>query len=232
MLRSPTVLRRDLRGEIFRQDRDFFGALPQRRQHNRKNIDAVKQIRAERSLPDQFLEIAVRRDNHARVHRNRLVATDAFDFALFQHAQQLRLHRERHVADFVEKQRAAAGLLELADVPACRASERTLFMAEQLGFDQLARHGGAIERHERPGAARAFLVNGARDELFARSGFTLDRHARFTRGHTLHLRQQPLHHRPGPDDVVLAEAAAQVAVFLLEVPQPQDVLRGDEEPFR
>jgi len=63
-------------------------------------------------------------------------------------------------------------------------------VAEQLRFDQLARHSCAIERHERPGTARAFLVNGARDELLARAGFALDRYARFTGRDALHLRQQ------------------------------------------
>jgi len=77
----------------------------------------VKQIRAERSLPDQFLEIAVRRDNHARVHWNRLVATDAFDFLpLPARAAASTASREACRRFSSRKQRAAAGLLELADV--------------------------------------------------------------------------------------------------------------------
>ncbi len=83
----------------------------------------------------------------------------------FQHAQQLGLHGERHVADFVQKKRAAGGLLEFSDVPRGRAGEGTFFVAEQFRFDQLGGHGGAIERHERPGAPRAFLVNRARDRV-------------------------------------------------------------------
>ncbi len=90
----------------------------------------MKQIRAESSLPDELFQVAVRCDNHARVHRNRFVAANALDFAFLQHAQQLRLHGEWHVTDFVQEQRAASGLLELTDVPASRAGEGTFFMAE------------------------------------------------------------------------------------------------------
>ena len=97
----------------------------------RENVDAMVQILAERALLDQFVEIAVRRHDHANVHRNGAIAADALHLALFQHAQQLRLHHQRHVADFVQKQRAVIGLLELADVARQRAGERSLFVAEQ-----------------------------------------------------------------------------------------------------
>jgi hypothetical protein len=40
------------------------------------------------------------------------------------------LHGQRHVADFVEKQRASVRLFELAGVPRRRAGERALFVAE------------------------------------------------------------------------------------------------------
>ena len=43
-----------------------------------------------------------------------LVAADALELALLQHAQQLDLHRQRDLADLVEEQRAAVGLLEAA----------------------------------------------------------------------------------------------------------------------
>ena len=37
---------------------------------------------------------------------------------------------------------------------------------------------------------------------------------------------------PGPDHFVLAEAAAQIAIFVLEMAQPQDIFDGDEKFFR
>ena len=195
MLWPPAVLRRDLRGKIFGERGNFLGAFAQRRQSDRKNVDAVIQVGAERSLPDHFLEVAMRGDDHARIHRDGLVSADALNFSLFQHAQQFGLHRERHVANFIQKKRAARGLLEFSDVARGRAGERTFFVAEEFRLDQLSGHGGAIERHERPGMPRAFLVDRSRDQFLARAGLSLDRDARFAGRDALHLRHQPLHRR-------------------------------------
>jgi acyl-CoA reductase-like NAD-dependent aldehyde dehydrogenase len=54
--------------------------------------------------------------NHAHVDADQLAAADAEELALGQHPQQARLQRRRHVADLVEEQRAAVGLLEAADM--------------------------------------------------------------------------------------------------------------------
>ena len=59
-------------------------------------------------------EIAVRRGNHADVHWHFFVAAHGPDFLFLQDAQELRLHLERKLADFVEKNRAAVGGLEKA----------------------------------------------------------------------------------------------------------------------
>ena len=48
----------------------------------------------------------MRGHHHAHVHGDRPVAADALHLAFFQHAQQLGLHDQRHVADLVEEERA------------------------------------------------------------------------------------------------------------------------------
>ena len=45
---------------------------------------------------------------------DRLVGAEAHDLAVLQHAQELGLHRLRHVADLVQEERAAVGVLEAA----------------------------------------------------------------------------------------------------------------------
>ena len=103
------------------------------------------QILAELAFADQFFQIAMRGHDHAHVHLDRPVAADALHFLLLQHAQQLGLHERGHVADLVQKQRAAVRLFELAEVPRGGAGERAFFVAEQLGFDQLGGNGGAVQ---------------------------------------------------------------------------------------
>ncbi len=84
-----------------------------------------------------------------------LAAADALDHALLQEAQQLGLQRQRHVADLVEKQRAAVGELELAGRLPHRAGEGALLVAEQLALEQRFRDGRAVDRDERLAGAAA-----------------------------------------------------------------------------
>ncbi len=74
-------------------------------------------------------------------------------------------------------------------------------------------------------------MNRARDEFLPRSGFALNGDARFTCGDALHLREHALHHRPRPNHLVLAEAAAQVAIFVFQMTQPQNIFRRDQKFF-
>ena len=69
-------------------------------------------------------------DDDAHIHGDGALAADALHLAFFQHAQQLGLHGERHVPDFVEKDGAVLGLLELAEMAAGGAGERSFFVAE------------------------------------------------------------------------------------------------------
>ena len=63
---------------------------------------------------NELPQIAMGRGNDPRVRLDRLAPADGRVFALLQNAQQLRLRLDRHIADLVEKQRAAFRLLELA----------------------------------------------------------------------------------------------------------------------
>src|SRR3546814_4044899 len=57
----------------------------------------------------------------------------------------------------------------MADAAGGGAGERAFFMAEELGFDQLARDGAAIDRREGLAGAHAFVVDGAGDKFLART---------------------------------------------------------------
>ena len=78
----------------------------------------------------ELFEILVRRGDDAHVDFHRRVTADAIELAVGEHAQQSRLGFGRHVADFIEKQTAAVGLLETALTLLCRAGERAFLVAE------------------------------------------------------------------------------------------------------
>ena len=76
------------------------------------------------------------------------VAAEPLEAALLEHAQQLGLRDQRHVADLVEKQRAVVGQLEAAGLAIVRAGERAFFVAEDFRFEQRVGQRRAVDRLE------------------------------------------------------------------------------------
>ncbi len=109
----------------------------------------------------------------AHIDGNAACATDTFDAALLENAQQLHLHHARHVADFIEKKGAAGRLFEATGAGRHGARKCTTFMAEKFAFEQMLRDRATIDGDERPFAARS-LVDLPRDDFLAGSGLALD----------------------------------------------------------
>ena len=84
-----------------------------------KHIQAVEQVLAEQLGRHGLLEVLVRGRDDPHVDLDRLAAAHALDHLLLEHAQQLGLERQVHVADLVEEHRALVRQFELA-----RASAR------------------------------------------------------------------------------------------------------------
>jgi len=72
-----------------------------------------------------------------------------------------------HLAELVEEEGATLCLLEDALLGRDGTSERTLFVAEQLTFDEVLRDGGAVDADERCAAQGAEVVNGPGDPVLA-----------------------------------------------------------------
>ena len=116
------------------------------------------------------------RGDDPHVGRLHLAPADAGELALLQHAQQAGLGVERHVADLVEEQRAAARLLELARHRPVGAGEGALLVAEELALDQVPRDRRHVDRDERPGLAQAVVVQRPRHQLLAGAALAGDHH--------------------------------------------------------
>ena len=116
----------------------------------------------------------MRRRDDPHVDRNRFLAAHPADRALFDDAEQTHLHRRGHVADFVEEQRPAIGLLEQTGARALGAGECAPRVAEKLGLQERLRDGRAVLAEERPAAPRAVHVDRTGDELLARAALAAD----------------------------------------------------------
>ena len=113
------------------------------------------------------------------------MSTDPIKVSVRQYPQQSGLQFRGHIADFVEKQRAALGLFKAPTTHRLGAGEGTALVTEELTFEQIARDSGRIERHERLVSAGTVAMQSACDQLFSGSRF-----ARHQHGHT-RLRQSP-----------------------------------------
>ncbi len=88
----------------------------------------------------------------------------------------LGLRLQRHVADLVQEQSAAFGLLEASDAPVGRARERAALVTEQLAFHQLLGNRGHVDGDESAVPALAVIVQRARHQLLAGAAFAHDHH--------------------------------------------------------
>ncbi|MNQ64764.1 hypothetical protein D3C85_791990 [compost metagenome] len=135
-------------GQQVVQQLRLVAALTQGRQVEDQAVEAVEQVLAEAAALHPFFQCTVGSTDDAHVHRQRLAA-DGHYLALLQHPQQAGLQRQRHVADLVEEQGAAVGLLQLAaHAFLARAGEAAAAIAEQFALDQGFRNGRAVQRHE------------------------------------------------------------------------------------
>jgi len=140
------------------QQVDVGTPFPHRRQIDRVPVESIEQVFAKQVSGDHVFQIPVRRGDDPHVRRDDLLSAHALELLFLQHAQQLALQQGRHVADLVEKQRAAVALLELAYAPLVRAGERALFVSKQLAFQQRFGDRRTIDRQKRPLRSLAELV--------------------------------------------------------------------------
>ena len=87
-------------------------------------------------------------------------------------------------------------------------------MSEQLAFEQARWNRGAVQLHERALGPGAQIVNGAGDELFARSGFPVNQHCGIGRRDSLHLLQNLPKRGAAADNLIEIHLGAD---FLLEI---------------
>ena len=162
--------------EMAGQSADILAPVAQGRQFDRHDIEAIKQILPERARRDHRRERAVGGSDDPHIDRDLVPPTDPPDTSRLQGAQQPGLRLCGHVADLVEKQRAAIRLFELSDRLRNRSGEGAPFVAEQFAFDEVVRDRRHVDCHERAGPPRAQLMDRFGHQLLARARFTGHQH--------------------------------------------------------
>ena len=168
----------------------------------------VQEVLAELAGGDELVQVAIGGGDDPHVDaRLRLVRADGLDLAVLEKPQQQRLHPQAHLADFVEKQRAAMRELELAALVAVGAGEAALDVPEELRLEQRLGDAGAVHRHERRQLAAGVAVDVPRDHVLADAALAGDQDLGRTLCRTLGHGEQFRHGRAGDDEVWLLEGS-------------------------
>ena len=161
---------------MFEEQQDVLAAVAQCRQFQAHHVEPVVEVAAELAALAHGGEVRLGRRDHPAVHRDRLVRAEAFQGVFLQHPQQLDLQVDRHALDLVEEQRAAVGMLDLADPPLVGTGEGVRLVAEYLAVEQVLRQAAAVQRDEGMLVAPAVVVEAARHQLLAGAGLAEDQH--------------------------------------------------------
>ena len=194
------VARRHLLQKMQRERHDVLGTLGQCRNAQRDHVQTVIQVLAKQALGNALVQAAVRGGNDAQIHVDGLGRAHGPHLALLQHAQQFRLQRQRHVADFVQKQGSAACALQQTLVVVGGAGECAFAVSEQFRFEQRLRYRGAVYGDEGRGGARAGAMDRACEQFLAGAARAVDEDACVGLGHQPRAAEHILHRRAGGDD--------------------------------
>src|SRR4030042_6631970 len=119
------------------QQRDIVLFCPKGGDHQGNDVETVIQVLPKFSLLDFLLQVPVGGGNDADIDKDHLRAPDSLEFLLLKDAEDLRLGLQAHVRDFIKEDGALVGQVEFAPPLGQSPRERTLFVAEELAFDQL-----------------------------------------------------------------------------------------------
>lgn len=175
--REP-VAAREQPQKVGRKRLDVLEALAKRRDRDRKDVEAIKEVFAKASLLHHASQVPVRRADDAHVDRHLLVAAHAPEGLALQHAKELRLDAGRQIAHFVQKKRPLVGLLEKPDVALARAREGAALEAEELALDQTLGKGRAVDAHEGRIAPGGHLPDRRRHHLLPDARLAREHHGR------------------------------------------------------
>ena len=125
--------------EVLGQQGNVFAAGAQRGQVHGDDVEAVEEVFAEAAFADRLAQIDVGGGDDAHVHLNLLHAAQMHEAAVLQDAQDLGLGVHAHGGDLVHEERAAVGDFKEAFLGGDGRGECALDVAEERGFQQLAR---------------------------------------------------------------------------------------------
>ena len=163
-------------GEVAHQGGDVFSALPQGWRGERQHIEPVIQVFPESAGLDLLFQVFVGGRHHTNIDLDRLATAHGLDHPFLDGPQQLDLHVQRQVADFVQEEGAAMGQLEAADPVGHRTGEGAALVAKEFALNQFPGNGPAVHRYEVLFSARRAVVQGLGHQFLSGATFPNNQH--------------------------------------------------------
>ncbi len=136
------------------------------------------------------------------VDGDRLSAADTFDHPLLQESKELDLRSQGHVANFIEKQRAALRHFDLSDGGLDRSGESASFMAEELRLQKGFGYRRAIYRDKAALRTGALRVDRFRQKFLSSPGGAQQHDGGLGIRHLLDRSNHGHHFRRSGDDTI------------------------------
>src|ERR1700719_4707513 len=124
----------ELFDEVANKFRNIRFSLAERRQRNRKNIQAIVQVLSEFTVTDHLPQISIGGRDDTNIDARGTGAAYGLELALLEDTEQLGLKLQRHVSDFIKKQCASVRQREAADMRVDGARKGSAFVPEELAF--------------------------------------------------------------------------------------------------
>ena len=162
--------------EVPGEERDVLAVVAEGRDGESDFGEAVVEVGSEGAGVDAEVEVAVGGGDEAGVDLVFRLSADAAGAPGFEEAQEFGLEAQVEFPDFVEEERAVVGLFDEAGAGLDGAGVGAFFRAEELGFEEVAGDGGAVDGDEVAAPAGGF-VDGESDAFLSGAGLADDEDA-------------------------------------------------------
>jgi hypothetical protein len=135
---------------VIEQQRNVRLPLAERRDLHVNDIQPVVQVLSEIASSNPTKEVAIGRRQDPHVHALLdPIGAETMNLAGFEEAQEHGLHARRHLAEFVEEERALVGDRRESGLVSVRAGEAAADVSKQFRLQQRIGQACAVDCHER-----------------------------------------------------------------------------------
>src|SRR5262249_17816385 len=155
--------------------------VAERRDMDRKHIQAVEEGFSEAALIHGRIQISICRRQHPHINVYWLISTDSFEFSFFQNTKKGDLPLLPKFSHLLPEDCSALGRFKATEPSLQGACESAFFVTKQFGSDQRGRNRGTVDANEGTIGTLRRVVDRARNQLLAGSSLALNQHGGISR---------------------------------------------------